>query len=93
MKEWITLSSLFHPPAAPQRPMPLHKATLPQTEFVDREGDVWVPSGTNGSGELLLACPEPHNPEDRGEGESFPWTLRSVQSSFGPLIARSAVAA
>lgn len=74
------------------KPVPLHKATLPVTEFVDREGDVWVANGHNGSGELLLACPAPHDPRDAGEGESFPWTLHSVQRSFGPLIARSAVA-
>jgi hypothetical protein len=60
--------------------------------FVDRDGDVWVPTGHTASGELLLACPEPINPEDRGEGESFPWTLRSVRLAFGPLTARSAVA-
>lgn len=76
----------------PQRPVPLHKATLPQTEFVDRDGDVWQATGYNAAGELLLACPEPHDPDDRGVGESFPWTLRSVRQSFGPLIARSAVA-
>ena len=76
----------------PPRAVPLHKATLPQTEFVDRDGDVWQAMGHNGAGELLLACPEPHSPEDRGEGESFAWTLASVRRSFGPLIARSAVA-
>lgn len=84
------MSSLFHPTAA-LKPVPLHKATLPQTEFVDRDGDVWRATGHNEAGELLLACPEPRNPEDRGEGESFAWTLRSVRRSFGPLIARSAV--
>lgn len=71
----------------------LHKAPLPQTVFVDRDGDVWHATGHTGSGELLLACPEPHDPADRGEGESYPWTLHKVQLSFGPLIARSAVAA
>ncbi|MGW1615730.1 hypothetical protein ACWCQZ_41040 [Streptomyces sp. NPDC002285] len=86
------MSSLSHPPAAPQRPVPLHKATLPTTVFVDREGDVWVANGHNVRGELVLACPNPHDPRDCGEGESYPWTLREVQRSFGPLIARSAVA-
>lgn len=71
----------------------LHKAPLPQTEFVDRDGDVWTATGHNGRGELLLACPEPHEVRDAGEGESFPWTLRTVQRAFGPLIARTAVAA
>jgi hypothetical protein len=60
--------------------------------FVDREGDVWVPNGHTASGELLLACPQPSNPEDCGEGESFAWTLGLVQAQFGPLIGRSAVA-
>jgi hypothetical protein len=92
LKEWITLSSLFHPPAVQQRPVPLHKATLPQTEFTDSSGDVWVPTGYNTAGELVLACPNPQDPRDAGEGESHPWTLHEVQAGFGPLIARSAVA-
>ena len=77
----------------PPRAVPLHKATLPSTEFVDCHGDVWVPSGHAPNGELLLACPQPSNPEDQGEGESFAWTLGLVRAGFGPLIARSAVAA
>ncbi|MBC2903207.1 hypothetical protein [Streptomyces cupreus] len=76
----------------PSRVVPLHKATLPQTEFVDSSDDVWVPNGHTSDGELLLACPNPHNPEDAGHGASYPWTLHEVQQSFGPLIARSAVA-
>ncbi|MEJ8671926.1 hypothetical protein WKI71_36850 [Streptomyces sp. MS1.AVA.1] len=76
----------------PQRPVPLHKATLPGTEFVDSSGDVWQPAGHNGRGELVLACPSPQEQRDAGEGASYPWTLREVQRSFGPLIARSAVA-
>jgi hypothetical protein len=80
----------------PGRPIPvlsLHKAPLPQVEFVDREDDVWVAAGHNKRGELVLACPAPQDPRDRGEGESRAWTLREVQSAFGPLMARSAVAA
>lgn len=80
-------------PKVAQTPVPLHKATLPQTVFVDREGDVWQATGHSPSGELLLSCPQPHNPEDAGEGESFAWTFGLVQASFGPLIARSAGAA
>jgi hypothetical protein len=80
-------------PQNPPRVVSLHKAPLPGTEFVDRNGDVWVPSGHTPSGELLLSCPQPKNPEDCGEGESFAWTYRLVQSAFGPLIGRSAVAA
>lgn len=71
----------------------LRKAPLPQTEFVDASGDVWVATGHNPGGELLLSCPQPKNPEDQGVGESFAWTLHLVQSAFGPLMARSAVAA
>lgn len=82
-------------PRAVQAPrvVSLHKAPLPQTEFVDRDGDVWVATGHTPSGELLLSCPQPHDPEDAGSGESYPWTLRDVRKAFGPLIARSAVAA
>ncbi|MGA5506868.1 hypothetical protein [Streptomyces umbrinus] len=65
--------------------------TLPQTVFIDRDGDAWQPIGHNGAGELLLSCPQPSNPEDQGVGESFAWTLPLVQAQFGPLIARSAV--
>lgn len=87
------MSTVFQTPIVepPPRPVPLHKATLPGTEFVDSSGDVWVPSGHNGRGELVLACPAPQDPRDAGEGESYPWTLHQVQKAFGPLIARSAV--
>lgn len=73
--------------------LPLHQAPLPRTVFVDRDGDEWQATGHTPGGELLLACPQPSNPEDQGEGESFAWTLGLVQAQFGPLIARSAVAA
>lgn len=76
----------------PARVLSLDKAPLPQTEFVDREGDVWQATGHTPSGELLLVCPQPRNPEDAGVGESFAWTLGLVQAQFGPLIARTAVA-
>ncbi|MEU8756277.1 hypothetical protein AB0C88_37895 [Streptomyces chartreusis] len=76
----------------PQRPVPLHKATLPQTEFVDNSSDVWQPAGHNGRGELLLTCSSPREQRDAGDGESYQWTLHEVQQSFGPLMARSAVA-
>lgn len=79
-------------PAVMPRVVSLNKAPLPQTVFVDRDGDVWVTVGHNERGELVLECPEPQNPGDRGEGESA-WTLHKVQAHFGPLIARSAVAA
>lgn len=87
------MSTSFQTPSTTPAVVSLHKAPLPQTEFVDRDGDVWVASGHNRRGELVLACPNPQDPRDDGEGESYPWTLREVQSAFGPLIARSAVAA
>lgn len=55
--------------------------------FVDRDGDVWVPNGRTSSGEQLLACPQPVDPEDAGEGVSFAWTWRLVEAGFGPLTA------
>lgn len=72
--------------------VPLHVAPLPQTEFVDSAGDVWLASGHNGCGELVLACPEPREARDAGAGASRAWTLHEVQAAFGPLIARTAVA-
>jgi hypothetical protein len=74
------------------RVLPLHEAPLASV-FVDKDGDVWVPNGHTPDGELLLACPQPSNPEDAGVGESFAWTLRLVEAGFGPLTARSAVTA
>ncbi|MFD4572053.1 hypothetical protein ACFWNK_02020 [Streptomyces sp. NPDC058417] len=73
--------------------LPLSEAPLPQTEFVDRDGDVWIASHHNARGELVLECPAPQDPADDGEGESYPWTLQQVQRAFGPLLARSAVGA
>ncbi|MET8766382.1 hypothetical protein [Streptomyces sp. NPDC004658] len=66
---------------------PLHEAPLPKTAFVDSRGETWVPAGHTSAGELILACPEPLNEDDRGEGPSFPWTLRVVEGLFGPLTA------
>jgi len=88
------VSTSFQTPAPPPRPIPLHKATLPQTVFVDRVGDEWVPNGTDPlTGELRLECPKPQALEDAGDGPSYPWTLSEVRHLFGPLIARSAVSA
>jgi hypothetical protein len=87
------MATVFQTPQVPPPPRAtqLYKDTLPETVFVDRAGDEWVPNGHTPAGELLLACPQPVNPEDAGVGESFAWTLRLVQAGFGPLIARSAV--
>lgn len=62
----------------------LHESPQAQA-FVDREGDTWVPSGRTPSGEQLLSCPQPLDPEDAGVGESFAWTWRLVETAFGPL--------
>jgi hypothetical protein len=70
---------------------PLHVAPLPRTAWVDANGETWVEAGHTELGELILACPEPLNPEDRGEGPSFPWTLGLVERAFGPLTAKADV--
>jgi hypothetical protein len=88
----MATSSQNPPPQMPQV-VSLHKAPLPQTVFVDRDGDEWTASGHTVGGELVLACLEPNEPRDAGEGESRRWTLHEVQQAFGPLIARTAVAA
>ena len=67
----------------------LHEAPLPQTAWVDSNGETWVPAGHTSSGELILACPEPTQEVDRGEGSSFPWTLAQVERAFGPLTAQT----
>jgi hypothetical protein len=54
--------------------------------FMDRDGEIWRGYGTDAaSGDLLLACDEPRNVDDRGTGESFPWTVCTVRMWFGPL--------
>lgn len=89
------MATSFQIPRPPQAPLvvSLHKRPLPQIEFVDASGDVWVATGHNSGGELLLSCPQPKAPEDCGEGESFAWTYHLVQVAFGPLMARTAVRA
>jgi hypothetical protein len=68
-------------------------ATSLQTEYVDREGDVWLPDGETAAGEPRLKCPAPQSPEDAGTGPSFEWTLSLVESLFGPLTEQTAVSA
>jgi len=53
--------------------------------FRDREGDVWRVAGVTADGMELLACDNPQDPADRGVGESFAWTRRTVEMWFGPL--------
>ncbi|MGY0023700.1 hypothetical protein ACVHNB_32620 [Streptomyces sp. YJ-C3] len=64
-----------------------------QTEYVDRDGDVWLPDGETEGGEPRLKCPAPQAPEDAGTGPSFEWTRALVESLFGPLTAQTAVSA
>lgn len=71
---------------ASRRPVPLHQSPQAQS-FIDSAGDTWVGTGRTSNGELLLSCPQPSNPEDAGEGDSFAWTLRLVEAGFGPLTA------
>lgn len=53
--------------------------------FVDRDGEVWRLNGRTPDGDELMVCDNPSDPGDRGEGESFPWTRRTVEMWFGPL--------
>ncbi|MFJ7070138.1 hypothetical protein [Streptomyces sp. NPDC101115] len=53
--------------------------------LVDCNGNVWREAGVTESGERRMVCDLPVNPEDRGEGPSFPWTLRMVEGWFGPV--------
>jgi hypothetical protein len=92
-KQRSIVTTSFQTQSAAPTVVSLHKRPLPQTEFVDRDGDVWVVSGHTVAGELIMSCPAPSHSADAGDGVSFPWTLREVQAAFGPLMARSAGAA
>lgn len=54
--------------------------------FLDREGDAWRVGDRTPGGDVLMVCDNPQNPDDRGPGESFPWTRRTVEMWFGPLV-------
>jgi hypothetical protein len=83
------MATSFQTPDSGQiRVLPLHEAPQAQV-FVDSSGDTWVGTGRTSSGELLLACPQPLDPEDRGDGDGFAWTFRLVEAGFGPLKAVS----
>lgn len=78
-------------PAKRKRQAVARAASAAQVEaYVDADGDRWVPKGVTEDGDVLLSCPKPQNPDDAGDGESFPWTLRSVRKAFGPLNSVSA---
>jgi hypothetical protein len=84
-------------PAGDRRPVlvtGIATPPAPPVVYVDRDGDEWHTTGrTTADGQPILECPEPLTENDRGEGPSFPWTLRMVELSFGPLTRRGAVAA
>jgi hypothetical protein len=56
--------------------------------FVDRAGDVWRSGGPAPDGEELLVCDQPQGVDDiGGPGPTyFPWTRRTVEMWFGPLV-------
>ncbi|MFF0143645.1 hypothetical protein ACFYRN_45605 [Streptomyces sp. NPDC005227] len=85
------MTASFQIPRVAKTPVSLAKKPVPQTVFVDRDGDEWLVTGHNGRGELVLSCPNPQNPGDQGVGESRAWTLHEVQTAFGPLMARTSV--
>ncbi|MEV8353140.1 hypothetical protein ACFVTT_23520 [Streptomyces niveus] len=58
------------------------------TVLVDRDGEVWRETDRVRGGERVWECPAPSDPEDRGPGESYPWTLPEMDAWFGPLVER-----
>jgi hypothetical protein len=75
-------------PLFPDRtiPVPLPPPVVGEL-LVDRDGETWrVTDQRDASGNRVLACDAPSDPEDQGDGPSFPWTLRSVEMWFGPLV-------
>ncbi|MER5882670.1 phiSA1p31-related protein [Streptomyces sp. NPDC001941] len=75
-------------PTGDRRPTPVAGLTPPPVAYVDADGDRWTVTGKRTpDGELIVECAEPQDPDDAGEGESFPWTLRLVEDAFGPLTA------
>jgi hypothetical protein len=73
------------------QPTDLAPPTTPAAVYVDRDGDEWRVTGRDADGDVLVACDQPRNPEDRGDWTSFPWTLRAVEQWFGPLVPRAAL--
>ncbi|WP_405676713.1 hypothetical protein OG292_19040 [Streptomyces sp. NBC_01511] len=70
------ISLLTSAPAAPK----------PAAVLVDRDGEVWRPTDRVRGGERVWECPAPSDPEDRGDGPSYPWTLPEMNAWFGPLV-------
>lgn len=56
--------------------------------YVDRENDLWRAAGRTREGDELLACTSPREAGDIGEPgpTEFPWTRRTVEMWFGPLV-------
>lgn len=70
-------------PVRPDRTIPIPMPA--PLRLVDRDDNVWQPTGHFKAGELVLECPAPADPDDCGEGESHAWTLRDIERWFGPL--------
>ncbi|MDX3074580.1 hypothetical protein [Streptomyces sp. MI02-7b] len=75
-------------PLFPDRSIPVPVPPPPAVgeRFEDQGGDVWRVTEVRADGEALVACDEPIDVEDRGEGPSHAWTLRKVERRFGPLV-------
>lgn len=59
--------------------------------LVDRDGEEWTVTGRTAGGDVRVFCAEPSDPDDRGDGPSFPWTLPVVEQWFGPLVPKAMV--
>ena len=65
-------------------PTPLPAAPVALV-LVDCDGDVWRQAGTTASGEPLMVCDTPQDPEECGPGASNPWTPAAISAWFGPV--------
>lgn len=72
-------------PLVSERTIPI--PPRPRLLLVDRQGDVWQPTGRFADGEAVLECPAPSDPDDCGEGEGHEWTLPQIAAWLGPLRA------
>lgn len=86
-------------PGASRRPVlvalpPARPSTLPLgAALVDCDGNKWRVTGRTAGGDVRLACDLPRDPDDCGEGPSWPWTLATAEAWFGPLRPVQGVAA
>jgi hypothetical protein len=88
MRLTVSITVPTNIPTGDRRPVLVTGVTVPaqRVVYVDRDGDVWHPtSETTADGEQVLHCPAPQDPEDQGEGPSYPWTLRALELALGPV--------